>query len=405
MKHTILLFFVLIFFQPLRGQLSDDFSDGDFLMNPTWSGDINNFIINADGELQLNTTGTDTSILFTAVEIPDSTVWEFEFKLDFAPSNNNRLRIYLQSNTTNFPDVDGYFLEVGESGSDDALILFRSDGGDKTEIATATLGALGVDPAMAKVRVTRSQSGDWAIFANYENGNVLNLEATAFDDTYAGGNLFFSFWCKYTTSNAESFFFDNIAITALLPDNIAPQVININPLSLTELEVSFDEAIDSTTAVNINNYFINNSIGNPQSISWSNANQATVLITLNNAFTNQTSYTLDIQNIQDQSLNIVVPSTIPFQVNFEVLELINVVAISSTELELEFNKPVESISGSLSTNYSIDNGIGNPDDVDVDPIEPFRVFIELTNELTNGTSYILHVENIKDDRLRRTMFY
>ena len=332
MKHTILLFFVLIFFQPLKGQLLEDFSDGEFLTNPTWSGDINNFIINADGELQLNTTGADTSILFTAVEIPDSTVWEFEFKLDFAPSSNNRLRIYLQSNTTDFPNVDGYFLEVGESGADDALKLFRSDGGNNTALATAsTLGSLGTAPAIAKVKVTRSQSGDWSIFANYENGNILNLEATAFDDTYAGGNLFFSFWCKYTTSNAESFFFDNIAITALLPDNIAPQIINITPLSLTELEVAFDEAIDSTTAVNVNNYFINNNIGNPQSVSWSNTAQATVLMTLNNALTNQTSYSLDILNIQDQAQNVILPSTIPFEVNFELLELIDVVAISSLQ--------------------------------------------------------------------------
>ncbi len=397
MKHIIALILLFIFFQPLKGQLSDDFSDGEFLSNPTWSGDINNFIINADGELQLNTTGTDTSILFTAVEIPDSTVWEFEFNLDFAPSSNNRLRIYLQSNTSDFPNVDGYFLEIGESGSDDALKLFRSDDGNNTELATATLGTLGSDPAMAKVRVQRNQSGDWAIFANYENGDILNLEATAFDDTYFGENLFFGFWCKYTTSNVESFFFDNIAITALVPDITAPQVVSITPISLTELEVTFDEPIDSTTAVNVNNYFINNSIGNPQSASWNNAAQANVLLTLNNALTNQSTYNLDVQNIGDQSLNTIVSATIPFDVNFETLELINVVAISSTELELEFNKSVDPLTGSLSINYAINNGIGNPDDVDIDPVEPFRVFIELTNELANGTSYLLHVENIQDE--------
>ena len=117
MKQILLLIFLLIFSISLFGQLSENFSDGDFTDNPTWQGDLNNFIVNADGELQLNTSNADTSVLYTAVEIPDSTVWEMDLRMDFAPSNNNRLRIYLQSSTTNYPDVDGYFLEIGETGS------------------------------------------------------------------------------------------------------------------------------------------------------------------------------------------------------------------------------------------------------------------------------------------------
>ena len=242
MKQTLLLILLLIFSISLSGQLSDDFSDGDFTNNPTWQGDLNNFIVNGDGELQLNTSDSDTSILYTAVEMPDSTVWEMDFKMEFAPSTNNRLRIYLQSSTTNYPDVDGYFLEIGESGATDRLTLFRSDAGNKTEIAAATESALGTAPAIAKVKITRSKTGEWAIFANYDNGSILNLEATAFDDTYLGGNLFFALWCKNTSTNSQAFFFDNITITSLQPDVTPPSVLQVTPISLTELDISFDEA-------------------------------------------------------------------------------------------------------------------------------------------------------------------
>ncbi len=396
MKQTLLFIFFLVFSLSLFAQLSEDFSDGNFSTNPTWQGDINNFIVNSDGELQLNTSGTDTSILYTAVEMPDSTVWEMDFKMDFAPSNNNRLRIYLQSSTTNFPDVDGYFIEVGETGATDRLTLFRSDAGNKFEIASATEGALGSEPAMAKVKITRSKTGDWAIFANYDNGNILNLEATGFDDTYLGGNIFFAVWCKNTSTNSESFFFDNISIASLQPDVTPPSVLQVTPLSLTELEVSFDEAMDSLTAATASNYFVNNSIGSPQTSNWSSNNQSKVLLTFANSFANQTTYNLDIQNVKDQADLPLIAASIPFTVDFESPELIEVITISATELELEFNQPIENITGSSSSNYAIDNGIGNPTSVEIDPIEPFRIYLQLGTPLTNGIEYTLSVQNLKN---------
>ena len=132
MKQTFFLLFLSFFSISLFGQLSESFSDGNLTINPTWQGDLNNFIVNDNNELQLNTSGSDTSIIYTGVDIPDSTVWELDFRLDFAPSNNNRLRIYLQSSTNNFPSADGYFIEIGETGSSDRLTLFRSDAGRQT---------------------------------------------------------------------------------------------------------------------------------------------------------------------------------------------------------------------------------------------------------------------------------
>ena len=35
-------------------QVTDDFSDNDFLNNPAWSGSLNDFIVNSNKEVQLN---------------------------------------------------------------------------------------------------------------------------------------------------------------------------------------------------------------------------------------------------------------------------------------------------------------------------------------------------------------
>jgi len=397
MKHLQIVCLIILFLQSAQAQLLDDFSDGDFSNNPTWTGEGNEFIVNEDFRLQSNGMDEDTSILYTAVEIPDSTVWEIEFQMDFAPSNNNRLRIYLQANSTNFPEVNGYFIEVGEGGTDDALTLYRSDGTDKFEIAKGTLGALGTNPAFAKIRVQRSNNGDWAIFANYDNGNILTLDATGFDNTYLGGNLFFGVWCKYTNSNKDNFSFDNIAITEFLPDVSPPEVLEANIISLNKIVLTFNEFLDSTSAVDINNYFINNGIGNPASATWIASAPGIVTLILNDDLTNQTTYDLQIQNIKDQEENAITTVNIPLNVNFEPLEIISALAVSPTEIEIEFSDPVDFTTGSLASNYAINNGIGNPATVNIDPMEPFIVSLDLAQPLINSNAYILNVEGVKND--------
>lgn len=396
MKHILVILFVLVFSGSIDAQLLEEFTDIDLTENPTWQGDLDNFAVNFDGQLQLNTSGADTSILATAVEMPDNSVWEMEFQLNFNPSANNRLRIYLQSNTTNYPDVDGYYLEIGESNTTDALRLFRADNGSKTEIAAATEGAVALDPVQAKFKVTRSNTGDWAIFANYEGGDILNLEATGFDDTYLGGNLFFGLWCKNSSTNSQNFFFDNISISPLLADVTAPQILNIQPLSLTEIELSFDEPMDSMTAVNPSNYVIDNGIGNPQSVNWNTSNQSKVLLTLSTPMTNLVSYNLEVQDVEDRAENSIISSTIPFNTNFESPQIIDLIVVNDSELELLFSQPLDPTTASLSNNYEINNSIGNPILVDFSPMEPDRVFLEFGTLFSNGVAYTLDVANIQD---------
>ena len=64
MRPHFLLLIIPFLYVSLHAQLIDDFSDGDFLNNPTWQGDTSNFIINVNNQLQLNAPSvTDTSFL------------------------------------------------------------------------------------------------------------------------------------------------------------------------------------------------------------------------------------------------------------------------------------------------------------------------------------------------------
>src|SRR6187431_3407649 len=99
---------------PMFGQFSDDFSDGNL---DGWQGSVPDFIVNGDQQMQLNApSGSTNTWIYTPVTFTDSMVWELYFKLDFAPSTSNQLKIYLGLNASDLSLASGYFLEIGASG-------------------------------------------------------------------------------------------------------------------------------------------------------------------------------------------------------------------------------------------------------------------------------------------------
>jgi len=122
----------------------------------------------------------------------------------------------------------------------------------------------------------------------------------------------FGFYCAYTSTRTDKFFFDNIKITSLLPDVIPPTAVEVIALSFTELEVIFDEVIDEVSANDVANYLVNQNIGNPQIAELDLIEPNRVYLTLNNALTNNTSYFLEIKNIKDVAGNVMNEQNLPF---------------------------------------------------------------------------------------------
>ena len=125
---NILTFFILSA-HIVSAQITDNFSDGNFNQNPSWTGDAANFKISTAGELQLNASGAGQSALFVAGNMPDSSIWDFEVRLAFDPSGSNLVRIFLQTDQIDLGLANGYFIEMGEAGSADAIRFFRQDAG------------------------------------------------------------------------------------------------------------------------------------------------------------------------------------------------------------------------------------------------------------------------------------
>src|SRR5687768_10337424 len=139
----VIVFELLLPFSPVA-QFTDFFSDGNLY---GWEGDTIHFIINPEGQLQLNAPeGSSQSWIFTSLSFTESMSWDIYVNLSFAPSTSNQLSIYLGTTESDYTVASGYFLEIGASGDQDAIEFKYLDGGVSQSIASSLPGSFADDP-------------------------------------------------------------------------------------------------------------------------------------------------------------------------------------------------------------------------------------------------------------------
>lgn len=311
-KIKVFIIIFLQFFYILNiAQISDDFSDGDFTNNPTWNGTIANFEIQSQ-KLHLNAPAvSDTSYLSTECTVINNAEWSFNVEYDFKPYNSNYARVYIVSNNSNLQNnINGYFVRVGYTDRDISFCKQSGLGSDYTILIDGTDDMLNTDAVNVTVKVTHN-NGTWELFADTSGNTNYVLQGTTYDTTY-NQNFYMGVWCKYTSSRSDLFYFDNFNATGTsYTDTIKPEIENVIATSNNTISVFFSELLNNATTENINNYSVN-SIGNPATAVVNATNPQQVDLVFSQAFTEDVSYTLSVNNIEDFYGNIIQPVQIPF---------------------------------------------------------------------------------------------
>jgi hypothetical protein len=305
MNHRFYLLFFLLVSAKLSAQVVDDFSDGNFTTNPTWTGTSSDFIVNSSQQLQLNNTVAGVSYLSIphGLSSLDNKEWRFWVKYSFSPSSSNYGRIFLTSSISDGSQGNdfGYFLQFGEAGSNDAIKLYRSESAIETLICSGPLGQI-ANSFQVSIKVKRNSFGDWSVFADFTGGQNYTLIASANDQTnYLGG--FFIASAVYTSSNANKFFYDDIYIGDEIIDGQPPILNSATAISSTQVDVLFNESLDQTSAQNVLNYSLIPTIS-ISSATIDPLNTALVHLTTATGFTNGTIYSLSSTNVSDISNNV-----------------------------------------------------------------------------------------------------
>jgi hypothetical protein len=322
----------------VSGQFSDDFSDGDFTANPVWTGDDLLFQVNPDNELQLNATSAGTAQLQSdnIMNSLDDQEWRFWIKQSFSPSGSNFGRVYLVSDQVDLNGpLNGYFIQFGEAGSNDAIELFEQSGTTENSVARGTDGLVSSSFELG-IRVTRTTGGNWTISADPTGGTNYTFQAAGVNATH-GSSAHIGVRCTYTVSNASNFYFDGFYAGPLVVDVDPPVISNVIIVDADHIDVQFDEAVEQLTAEDENNYDIQPFLS--ATLAERNAADFSVVsLTLISPLTNGNSYNLIVSGVEDLSGN-AMPST-PFMFDYIVPDTAELREVVINEIMADPSPPV-----------------------------------------------------------------
>ena len=347
-------------------------NDADFVSNSPWSGDLEDFTLVTENGNQLLRLDADEAGL-SQLNVESSTAygtWEFYYRPEVAPSNNNRTHFFLISSTDDFniigggatSSTNGYALRAGDNTGNRAFKLGRVVNGS---LATSDI-FLETDTVIEEdvgyfVQVTRSQDGDWQITLTNDVNDDEEITGIENDNTYTT-SAFSGFAVIYSGANTQNFFFDNFTISEETDDFIAESV---ELTRADQLDITFNNNVDEDTAIPAN-FNVDLGVGSPSTVEVLDDDENIVRLTFSQPF-DDGDYTLTINNLGDEFGQQIEENT---ELLFSVLnpfDVEGITAISSTSIEVEFTE-VPDGSALLTGNFSLEGdgvtGSVQPESID-----------------------------------------
>lgn len=326
MKKIIFTIVTLFICSVSFAQINENFTDGDFTTNPTWAGDDSVFTV-IGGKLRSNKLiANSTYALSTANTTATNCQWEFSVNLQFNTSSTNLVDAYLTSDQSNLKatNINGYYVEIG--GTADKISLYKKVNGTATEIITGATGITNTSNNTLKIKVVRTSANLFTLYRDITGtGNNYIAEGSVTDNAVTTSS-YFGFYIKQSTSNFyQKHFFDDITVGAIIVDNTPPTITSATASNTTTVAVLFSENVDATTAQTVTNYTVSGGIGNPTSAVRDNTNKALVTLTLSTPVTANTTYNLTVNNVADESSNVIAANS---QANFSYSQAVIVAAVS-----------------------------------------------------------------------------
>ena len=293
-----------LFFSALvcSGQFVDDFSDGDYINNPTWTPDnATNWTVAGNQLRSDSPTPSSTFYLSTPSSQSLNAQWEFFTNLSFNTSGANFVDVYLITSNASMVSANGYFVRIG--GTPDEISLYKSTGGVNSILINGTDGITNTSNNTLKIKVTRDASNLWKLERDIAGtGNSYISEGTAVDNSFTTSSFFGIRITQSTASFFNKHFFDDFYVGPIILDNIPPVLNALSVVSATELNLLFSENLDPSSAQRASNYSVDNGIGNPASAVLQ-PDQKTVKLSFSKAFANGIQNVVTFSDVKDMAGN------------------------------------------------------------------------------------------------------
>jgi hypothetical protein len=293
-------------------QVTDDFSDGDLINNPTWTPDnANNWTV-VNNQMRSNSAIASSSFYISTPSTKAvNAQWEFFTLLQFNTSSANFVDVYLLSEQADLlhPTNNGYFVRIG--GTPDEISLYKMTAGVASILINGADGVTNRSNNPLRIKVIRDANNHWSLERDAAGGTEYVSEGTALDNTFSTGNFFGIRIQQSTSTFFNRHFFDDIYAGDIVTEKNPPVLSLLQVLSSTQLSLLFNEPLEATSAQTLTHYSVSHTIGNPAKAELQ-PDQKTVLLTFLTPFTNGLTHVLDINSVQDLAGNAIVPGNQSF---------------------------------------------------------------------------------------------
>lgn len=315
MKQFILFFLVLL---PVCAfaQFTETFDGPEVNSFNLWSGNLDKFIIDKDGWLHLNGVENEAGKVGLHCTIPYASTmqWEFDVRMEEVPSESNYLRLYL------YMEDDGtyYYVQIGHTGA--KKISLRTN--NKQILFPLKESAITEKPVSLHIKATLENNNIWTLYSRRQGESCYRLEGSTtkfpVKAPQESGELTLNI--EYTKTRYKHFAIDNLNVsynitpTDTIPDDtpvdpdpeeplppgvVLPELLSVEPLSLSELQFTFDQAVNITDAE-----FSISDIGKANRVTYADDEEMTIVNTrYSKEMVAGVEYTISYKGITDKEGN------------------------------------------------------------------------------------------------------
>lgn len=192
-------------------QFTDNFSDGNFITNPTWTGTDTKFSVQSEVLRLTAAAVSESAYLSTPSASITHASWEFQVTIEGSTSSSNYADVYLVSDAAVLTgSLNGYFVRIG--GTNDEVSLFEQTGTTKNnKIIDGVDGRVNQTLATIKIKVTRDENGNWQLFSDATASGYM-LEGSANNVAHIS-SAYFGVLCVYSSSRSDDYYFDDFAVS------------------------------------------------------------------------------------------------------------------------------------------------------------------------------------------------
>ncbi len=262
--------------------------------------------------LRTNSSSADEVFLYTQINFDSSKTqeWRLSIEQKFSGSTNNHSKYFLLADSNSPQSIrNGVYLQFGESGSQDRVRLMQVANGNEHQITEGQAGQI-AQAFSLHLQVLRLSDGSWKVSSAQDTTfHYLSL-CEGLEDQLPIGNVL-AWNCKFTSSNANKFYLDNLYFGDEIQDVYAPKLLSVSPSETDKLILQFSEPIHPS-------YPALDSIVLSPELSITNVlfQEALLVLEFAASFTNNLNYQVDVRSILDSLGNDTLFQTLEFNTLF-----------------------------------------------------------------------------------------